>query len=104
MVAALFWRGSTKWGALASTVWVACAVAAVAYFQQAVAAPAPGPPQVVWSLGATDVLARTPSGTAVFGFMPVVPMVLVSALLMIVVSLATRKPSPETVARYFSKA
>ena len=23
LVAALFWRGSTKWGALASTVWVA---------------------------------------------------------------------------------
>jgi hypothetical protein len=36
--------------------------------------------------------------------MPVVPMVLVSALLMILVSLATRKPSPATVERYFSKA
>jgi Na+/proline symporter len=104
MVAALFWRGSTKWGALASTVWVALAVAAVAYFQQTTAPPPPGPPAAYWTLGGTDVLARTPTGTSVFGFMPVVPMVLVSALLMIVVSLATRKPRPETVARYFSKA
>ena len=30
LIAALFWRGSTKWGALASTVWVALAVVAVA--------------------------------------------------------------------------
>ncbi len=104
MIAALFWRGSTKWGALASTVWVACAVAAVALFQQTVPAPAPGPPLVVWSLGGTEMLARTTSGTAVFGFMPVVPMVLVSALLMIVVSLLTTKPHPTTLNKYFSKA
>ena len=43
LVAALFWRGSTKWGALASTLWVAVAVAAVAVFQAVVPAPAPGP-------------------------------------------------------------
>ncbi len=104
MIAALFWRGSTKWGALASTIWVACAVAAVALFQQTVPAPAPGPPLVVWSLGGTEMLARTTSGTAVFGFMPVVPMVLVSAFLMIVVSLLTTKPHTTTLDKYFSKA
>ncbi|HEX8352230.1 MAG TPA: sodium:solute symporter family protein [Pyrinomonadaceae bacterium] len=103
MISALFWRGSTKWGALASTVWVAAAVAAVAFFQQTTAAPPPGPPAVFWSLGATEVLARTPSGTAVFGFMPVVPMVLVSALLMFVVSKLTAKPSAATIEKYFSK-
>ena len=102
MIAALFWRGSTKWGALASTVWVALAVAAVAVFQQTTPAPPPGPPAVFWSVGGTEVLARTPSGTSVFGFMPVVPMVLVSALLMVVVSKLTRKPSDATVAKYFS--
>lgn len=101
LVAALFWRGSTKWGALASTVWVAVAVAAVAIFQQVVPAPAPGPPTLIWSLGGTEVLTRTPGGTAVFGFMPVVPMVLVSALLMIVVSLITTKPRQLTLAKYF---
>jgi SSS family solute:Na+ symporter len=103
LVAALFWRGSTKWGALASTVWVAFAVIAVAIFQRIVPAPPPGPPSVVWSLGGTEVLARTFGGTSVFGFMPVVPMVLVSALLMWVVSLLTPKPAPATVARYFPR-
>ncbi|HEX7316255.1 MAG TPA: hypothetical protein VF297_20280, partial [Pyrinomonadaceae bacterium] len=103
MIAALFWRGSTKWGALASTVWVALAVTAVAVFQQTYAPPPPGPPAVVWSLGGTEILARTPSGTSVYGFMPVVPMVLVSALLMFVVSKLTAKPSAATVEKYFSK-
>jgi Na+/proline symporter len=102
MIAALFWRGSTKWGALASTLWVALAVTAVAVFQQTYAAPPPGPPAVVWSVGGTELLARTPSGTSVYGFMPVVPMVLVSALLMFVVSKLTAKPSAATIEKYFS--
>jgi SSS family solute:Na+ symporter len=101
LIAALFWKGSTKWGALAVTIWVALTVAAVAIFQATVPAPAPPTPTVIWSLGGTEVLARTPGGTSVFGFMPVVPMVLGSALLMFVVSLVTRKPAPSTVARYF---
>src|SRR4029453_9916696 len=101
LIAALFWRGSTKWGALASTVWVAVAVVAVALFQHAVPAPGPGPAAVVWSIAGTEVLSRTPGGTAVFGFMPVVPMVLVSGLLMVVVSLVTSKPKQSTVAKYF---
>jgi SSS family solute:Na+ symporter len=101
LVAALFWKGSTKWGALALTIWVAVAVMAVGAFQALVPAPAPGPATVVWSLGGTEVLSRTPGGTAVFGFMPVVPMVLMSALLMIVVSLVTAKPKQSTLARYF---
>ena len=101
LIAALFWKGSTKWGALATTVWVAVAVAAVAILQEVVPAPAPGPPMILWSPGGVEVLSRTPGGTAVFGLLPVVPMVLISALLMIVVSLITKKPSATTVARYF---
>jgi SSS family solute:Na+ symporter len=104
LVAALFWRGSTRWGALASTLWVAAAVVAVAVFQAAVPAPAPGPPVVFWRAFGLDALARTPGGTAVFGFMPVVPMVIVSALLMIVVSALTPRPSLATIARYFPNA
>jgi len=103
LVAALFWKGSTKWGALAVTVWTAFAVAAVAIFQAVVTAPAPGPSTVIWSLGGAEALSRTPGGTAVFGFMPVVPMVIVSALLMWIVSLVTQKPSPATVAKYFEQ-
>lgn len=101
LIAALFWRGSTKWGALAVTLWTALAVIAVAIYQHAVPAPAPGPSIVSWSVSGIDVLARTPGGTAVFGFMPVVPMVIVSGLLMITFSKITVKPQDSTIQRYF---
>ena len=101
LVAAIFWKGSTKWGALASTIWTAATVIAVALFQHFVPAPAPGPSIVFGTLGSWEVLSRTPGGTAVFGFMPVVPMVIVSALLMWLVSSMTNKPKPATIARYF---
>jgi len=103
LIAALFWKGSTKWGALASTIWVAAAVIAVAVFQQVVPAPAPGPSIVYGHVGSWELISRTPGGTAVFGFMPVVPMVIVSALLMWLVSLATSKPKQSTIAKYFSR-
>jgi solute:Na+ symporter, SSS family len=97
LVGALFWRGSTKWGALASALWAAGSVIAIAVFQTFVTAPG-----VVWSLAGFSVLERTPGGTAVFGLLPVVPMVIVSTLLMIVVSMMTRKPGKETLQRYFT--
>ena len=50
LAAALFWKGSTKWGALASTLWTVFAVVAVAVFQYAVPAPQSGPPATVWTL------------------------------------------------------
>jgi Na+/proline symporter len=101
LIGALFWRGSTKWGALAVTLWTATTVVAVAVFQHFVPAPAPGPATIVWSLGGSEVISRTPGGTAVFGFMPVVPMVIGSALLMIVVSKVTTKPKATTLTKYF---
>jgi SSS family solute:Na+ symporter len=101
LVAALYWRRSTKWGALASTVWVAAAVIGIAVFQHVVPAPPPGPSTVFWSMGGFDVLARTPGGTAILGFMPVVPITLISAALLIVVSWLTPKPDAATLARYF---
>jgi solute:Na+ symporter, SSS family len=97
LVAALFWKRSTKWGALASTLWAAASVAAVAVFQFIVTTP-----KVVWSIGGVEVLARTQGGTAVFGLLPVVPMVIISALLMVVVSLMTKKPGKAAINRYFS--
>jgi solute:Na+ symporter, SSS family len=102
LVAALFWRGSTKWGALASTLWVAFAVLAVAVFQAQVPAPPPGRSLVVASLGGLELLARTPGGTSVLGFLPVVPMVLISSLLMFVVSRLTPKPAAVTIGKYFA--
>jgi len=103
IIAALFWRGSTKWGALAATVWTAGAVVAVAVFQATVPAPAPGVTTVCATIGGVEAITRTPGGTAVFGFMPVVPMVLGSALLMLLVSLATRKPQAATIEKYFAR-
>jgi SSS family solute:Na+ symporter len=73
LVAALFWRRSTKWGALAVALWTAFAVL---------------------------YTARVPGALAWFGLMPVVPMTVISALLMVVVSLATPPPSAETLRRY----
>jgi SSS family solute:Na+ symporter len=73
LVAALFWKRSTKWGALAVTIWVAAAVVHT---------------------------ARVPGALAWFGLLPVVPMTLISGALMVVGSLATRPPSGATLRRY----
>jgi solute:Na+ symporter, SSS family len=102
LVAALFWKKSTKWGALAVTLWTAGAVAAVAILQAAVPAPGPGASVPVWSLAGVDVISRVASGTTVLGLLPVVPMTLLSALLMFVVSSVTpaSRPAPSTLNRY----
>ena len=99
--AAIFWRGSTKWGALAVTLWTALAIAAIAVFQTVVPPPAAGGASVALRALGLDLVARTPAGTAVLGMLPVVPMTLVSASLMLVVSRLTAKPGAATVARYF---
>jgi SSS family solute:Na+ symporter len=101
LVAALFWRGSTKWGALASTLWVAAGVLGIGILNASVPAPSPGQATAVWTLLGLAVLERTAGGLLVLGLLPVVPMVLISALLMLVVSALTPKPSAETIARYF---
>jgi SSS family solute:Na+ symporter len=101
LVGALFWKRSTKWGALAVTLWAAAAVLAVAVFQSVVSAPAPGAEVGFGSLFGQAMVSRTAAGTAVLGFLPVVPMVIISALLMIVVSLLTAKPNEQTIRRYF---
>ena len=102
LVAALFWKKSTKWGALAVTVWTAAAVAGVALLQAQIPAPAPGTAVTVWAVGGVDVIARIAAGTTVFGLLPVVPMTIVSALLMYVVSLMTggSVPGAATLAKY----
>jgi SSS family solute:Na+ symporter len=73
LIAALFWARSTKWGALAVTIWVATAVL---------------------------YTARVPGALAWYGLLPVVPMTIVSAVLMIVVSLLTKQPSAAALQRY----
>ena len=102
LFAALFWKKSTKWGALAVALWTAAAVLGVAILQSVVPAPGPGAGTSILSLGGVDVITRVASGTTVLGLLPVVPMTLISALLMFVVSSLTpaSRPSPVTLIRY----
>lgn len=100
MFAAFFWKGSTKWGALAATLWVGLATLGIAVFQGVVPAPV-GPPVVVWRAFELDLVARTAGGTSILGLLPVVPMVLGSCLLLWLFSALTPKPSEATIARYF---
>jgi SSS family solute:Na+ symporter len=159
MLAALFWKRSTKWGALAAAAWTfACMIGTwwiTAYSEpmapkppaaaQASAKPgnppqgpgaapamkqgnapqgpgsasvpqqgnapqgpgavkkgapaAPKPVQVFPALG--DMFLRGPVNVTIYGYLPVMPMVLGSALLMFLVSLITPPPSRETIEKYF---
>ena len=74
----------------------------VAILQSAVPAPGPGVSVGVLSLGGVDLVSRVASGTTVLGLLPVVPMTLISALLMFVVSSLTplSRPAPATLIRY----
>ncbi|WP_394793881.1 sodium:solute symporter [Armatimonas sp.] len=139
MLAALFWKRSTKWGALAACLWVvACLLAnwqltamsdakAKEVFKPAPkAAPAPQPlptpqpgggaptgapggkpagprkpPPPFEVIEGNPVFLRGPVNVTVGGFLPVFPMVVGSALLMLFVSLGTKPPSKETIEKYF---
>jgi SSS family solute:Na+ symporter len=104
LVAALFWKNSTRWGALAATLWTAAAVIAVAIIQNTIAAPPPGTSIAVWAIGDSAIVTRGAAGTFVMGMLPVVPMTLISGMLMVVVSLLTKdfaKPGEATLRRYF---
>ncbi len=97
MLAALFWRRSTKWGALAASAWT-LAAALGSWWLFSISAPGKPFPFL------PEVFGRAPGNVTVWGFQPVVPMVLGSALLVWLVSLLTRPPSPATLARYFPPA
>ena len=102
MVAALFWKRSTKWGALAAALWVAATMVGYWYLYSATGiAPKPGQPfvQIFPALG--DLFLRSSTNVLVHGYLPVLPMCLGSALWMIVVSLLTPPPNRATIARYF---
>jgi len=103
MIAALFWRRSTKYGALASTLWVAAWLALTWFLQELSngVAPKPGQPPVLIFPALGHLFERVPAGITVFGFLPVVPMVLGSAACMIIFSLLTRPPSSAAISRYF---
>ena len=97
MIAALFWKRSTKWGAFASALFVGACIIGFAVLQNQY-----HPNDVIWKWGAQKILFLTPKGDVSFwGFMTVVPMVFGSAGLMILCSLFTRPPSQGTIDKYF---
>ena len=77
--AAVYWRRSTKWGAMASVLIVAVATG--------------------WLFRAADFGAKREFLVA--GMMPVVPIFLLSAAALVVVSLMTRAPEPAVQAKFF---
>lgn len=105
MVAALFWKRSTKWGALAAALWVGFTVIGAWWLQEYSAALVKTlkPDQVAAvifpALG--DLFQRTRGGVVIYGYLPVVPMVFGSAFLMWAVSLMTRAPDQATIEKYF---
>jgi Na+/proline symporter len=128
MVAALFWKRSTKWGALAATLFVAISLIGSACLQgkpaprptapkmDATTVTKPTPPtkpkeDIIWKIGqgpdAIKILSRSPAtGDVRFmnNYLTVVPMVIGSAFFMILFSLLTRPPSQQTIDRYFGRS
>ncbi len=103
MIAALFWKRSNKYGALASTLWVAAWLALTWYLQHITdpTAPKPGQPPLLIFPDLGHLFERSTAAVTVFGFLPVFPMVVGSAVLMILVSLVTPPPSKQTIDKYF---
>lgn len=106
MLAALFWKRSTKWGAFAASLWVALSVLGLWYLYETTKgiAPKPGEPpvQVFTALG--DMFLRTPGNVTIYGSLAVMPMCLIAGLLMWIVSLLTKPPSQATIQKYFPSA
>ena len=81
--AAVYWRRTTAAGAISAALATA-AVWLVLFWQDIIATKPPGDEELL-----------------IYGMMPVTPMVAVSALTVVVVSLLTRPPSEATLARFF---
>jgi SSS family solute:Na+ symporter len=105
MVAALYWKRSNKWGALASALWVTGTMAGSWYLHTASAGIAPKaglpPVQIFPELG--DLFLRTTGSVTMYGYLPVMFMCIGSAGLMWLVSLLTPAPSAKTIEKYFPK-
>jgi SSS family solute:Na+ symporter len=105
MLAALFWKRSTKWGALASVLWVTLTMAGSWYLHEVSAgiAPKAGQPAVQIFPALGDLFLRGTGSVTMFGYLPVLFMCVGSAGLMWLVSLLTPAPSQATIEKYFPK-
>jgi Na+/proline symporter len=104
MLAALFWKRSTKWGALAVTLWVALALLFATWLQYTTQDLAPANPSLP-----PNPIPNFPTLYREYNrlsftqnrFLIVLPMFIGASILMIFVSLFTKKPSDSTISRYF---
>ena len=64
-------------------------------------APKPGQPPVVIFSALGHFFERSTANVTIYGFLPVVPMVLGSAVVMVLFSLLTPAPSRATIEKYF---
>jgi Na+/proline symporter len=108
MLACLFWKRATKWGVLASTLWVAAWLIGSAWLQWATAGIAPTVPgaaaPIEWlSIGDTVLFYREAVRISFTSerFLLVMPMFIGAAALLVLVSLITRRPSAAAIERYF---
>ena len=109
MLACLFWKRSTKWGALASTLWVAFMLAFITWLQWRTVAIAPAnaalPPVPIegWNLFGQELFFREYNRVSFTSarFLMVFPMFVVAAVFMWLGSILTPPPSQETLQRYF---
>lgn len=104
MLACLFWKRSTKWGALAATVWVAGCLIVSTIIQAQTSYTGPlGGSQAIWKIGDFIVLNREAVRLSFteHRFLLVLPMFIGSAFLMWLFSVLTPKPSAETLEKYF---
>jgi Na+/proline symporter len=111
MLACLFWRRSTKWGALASTLWVALSLAFITWLQWRTVSIAPANPALPpvpiggagWELFGEPMFLREYNRVSFTSarFLMVFPMFIGSALFMWLGSVLTAPPSPQTVEKYF---
>lgn len=103
MLAALFWRRSNKWGALAAVLWVVLCMAALWWLQvySNDLAPKPGQAPVAIFAALGDLFLRTPMNVTIYGYMPVMFMCLGSAIWMVVLSLLTPAPTRATLDKFF---
>jgi SSS family solute:Na+ symporter len=105
MLAALFWKRSTAAGAWVAVLWVTIAMIGTAWLHtMSEGLVKPGPPtppaQIFPMLG--DLFLRSRGGVTIYGFLPVMPMTLICAALMVIVSLLTKPPKAEIIVKYFT--
>jgi len=109
MLACLFWRRSTKWGALASTIWVAFSLAFITWLQWKTVGIAPANPALPpvriegWELFGQPMFLREYNRVSFTSarFLMVFPMFVGAAAFMWLGSVLTTPPSRTTIEKYF---